>query len=186
MTDEEIVSLYWQRVESAIDHTEEKYESYLLKIASNILYDAEDCKECVNDTYLAAWNSMPENRPKILSTYLGRITRQISIDCYRKITSKKRKASEYTISLSELDDTFSAGDSLEAEEDARLLSEAINSFVRSLSLDSRRVFIGRYYYFDSIKDIASYCGISQANVKTMLYRSRMALKEYLLKEGFVV
>ena len=97
MTDEEFVALYWDRDETAIENTKTKYEHYLTKISYNNLYDSMECEECVNDTYLAAWNSMPENRPSILSTYLGRIVRQISIDVFRKKTSKKRTGSSYII-----------------------------------------------------------------------------------------
>ncbi|MBR1740782.1 MAG: sigma-70 family RNA polymerase sigma factor [Lachnospiraceae bacterium] len=99
MTDEEIVGLYWARSEDAVTQTQKKYEHYLTKISYNILSDFEDCRECVNDTYLAAWNSMPEHRPSILSAYLGKLIRQISIDVFRKKHSLKRHASEYALSL---------------------------------------------------------------------------------------
>ena len=184
MKDAEIVELYWQRDENAVQETTQKYGAYLSKIAYNILSDLEDSHECVNDTYLAAWNSMPENRPSILSTYLGKITRQISIDRFRKNNSKKRFASEYAVSLSEMEDYFADNNTPEQEVNAKLLEETVNSFVRSLSDDARKVFIGRYYFFDSVKAIATYCGISEANVKTMLYRTRLKLKEHLVKVGF--
>ena len=88
MNDEQIVDLYWQRDETAVQLTSDKYEAYLTKVAHNILADLEDCRECVNDTYLRAWNSMPTNRPKVLSTFLGKITRNISIDLFRRKNSK--------------------------------------------------------------------------------------------------
>lgn len=184
MKDEEIVDLYWQRDEKAIQETTQKYGAYLSKIAYNILSNLEDSRECINDTYLAAWNSMPENRPSILSTYLGKITRQISIDRFRKNNSKKRFASEYAASLSEMEDCFADNNTPEQEVNVKLLEEAVNSFVRSLPDDARKVFIGRYYFFDSVKATAMYCGISEANVKTTLYRTRLKLKDYLVKEGF--
>ena len=109
MKDEQIVALYWDRDEDAIQQTQKKYGSYLSKVADNILANTEDSQECVNDTYLAAWNSMPTNRPNVLSTYLGKIIRQISIDVYRKKNRQKRYASQYAISLDELGDTFSDG-----------------------------------------------------------------------------
>ena len=183
MKDAEIVELYWQRDENAIRQTAEKYEAYLSKIAYNIVSDTEDSRECVNDTYLAAWNSMPEQRPNVLSTYLGKLARQISIDRLRRKTSQKRRASEYALSLSELEDIADRG-TPETELDAGQLDEAINAFVRSLPEDARRVFIGRYYFFDPVKTVASYCGISEANAKTTLYRTRQKLKEYLVKAGF--
>ena len=109
MKDEQIVDLYWDRNEDAIRQTQVKYGSYLYKVADNILANLEDSQECVNDTYLAAWNSMPTNRPNVLSTYLGKIIRQISIDVYRKKNRQKRYASQYAISLDELGDAISDG-----------------------------------------------------------------------------
>lgn len=184
MRDEEIVKLYWQRSENAIKETSAKYQAYLSKIAYNVLSDFEDSKECVNDTYLAAWNSMPEHRPSVLSTYLGKITRRLSIDVYRKKNSVKRYASEYALSLSELEDSLADHKTPEQTLDATLLDEAINAFIRSLPEESRKVFIGRYYFFDSVKKIAAYCGISESNVKAILFRTRQKLKAYLVKEGF--
>lgn len=118
MQDEKILDLYWERNESAIYETEQKYGRYLTKIAYNILADMEDSKESVNDTYLGAWNSMPPHKPEILSTYLVKITRRISIDIFRKRNRKKRQISEYTISLEELGDCVSVGDTTEQEVDA--------------------------------------------------------------------
>lgn len=118
MQDEKILDLYWERNESAIYETEQKYGRYLTKIAYNILADMEDSKESVNDTYLGAWNSMPPHKPEILSTYLVKITRWISIDIFRKRNRKKRQISEYTISLEELGDCVSVGDTTEQEVDA--------------------------------------------------------------------
>lgn len=109
MKDDVIVSLYWKRDEQAIQVTEKKYGRYLAKIAHNILADWEDSKECVNDTYWKAWNSIPPHKPNMLSTYLGKITRQLAIDIYRKRNSSKRKKSEYTVSVTELEDCLSAG-----------------------------------------------------------------------------
>ena len=186
MEDEKIVALYWQRSEDAIRETAEKYEAYLTKIARNILYDPEDSEECVNDTYLAAWNSMPEHRPGVLSAYLGKITRQISIDRFRKRNSAKRRDSEYALSLTELEDTFAGGETPEKALDEKLLDAAVCNFVRSLPEESRRVFIGRYYFFDPLKTVAGYCGISEAKAKSILYRARRKLKEYLEKEGFTL
>ena len=184
MTDEKIVDLYWNRDESAIDETDKKYKSYLTKIALNILSDIEDSKECVNDTYLAAWKSIPPHRPTVLQTFLSKITRRISIDVYRKRNRDKRKGSEYSLSLSEISHVVSnepLPDDLLSE---KLLSEKINEFLKNLKPTERTAFIGRYYFFDSVKDIARYCGMTQANTKTVLYRTRLALKKYLEKEGF--
>lgn len=184
MKDDQIVNLYWDRNEDAIHQTEMKYGSYLSKVAYNILADFEDSQECVNDTYLAAWNSMPTNRPGILATYLGKITRQISIDLFRKKNRLKRYASEYAISLDELGDCFSEGSTPDQELSAKELTDGINRFLRSLPDDARNTFIGRYYFFYPLKDVAAYCGMSESKAKSMLYRTRQALKEFLIKEGF--
>ena len=186
MKDQEIVGLYWDRNEDAIQQTQMKYEAYLSKVAYNILADFEDSKECVNDTYLAAWNSMPTNRPNNLATYLGKITRQISIDVFRKKHREKRYSSEYAISLDELGDSFTDGATPEQELDAKLLDEAINRFVCALPNLTQRAFVGRYYFFDSLKDIATYCGMTEGKVKVLLFRTRQKLKLYLKKEGFEV
>lgn len=186
MRDQQIVDLYWERSEDAIHQTERKYGAYLSKVAYNILADFEDSKECVNDTYLAAWNSMPTNRPSVLSSYLSKITRQISIDVFRKKIAQKRYASEYALSLEELGDSFSDGTTPEQTLGGKLLDDTINRFVRALPDNVQRAFVGRYYFFDSLKDIASYCGMTEGKVKMLLYRTRQKLKVYLKKEGFDV
>ena len=186
MEDEKIVDLYWQRSESAIRETEIKYDRYLTKIAYNILADAEDSRESVNDTYLAAWNSMPPHRPGVLSTYLGKLTRRISIDCFRRRTRQKRGGSEYEVSLSELGDCVSGGNTTEEIINVKLLADAIGIFLRLQSEEARNAFIGRYYYLDSLKEVAAYCGMTESKCKTLLYRTRVALKEYLREEGFEV
>lgn len=186
MQDERIVDLYWERNEIAIQETEKKYGRYLTKIAYNILSDLEDSKESVNDTYLSAWNSMPPHRPNILSTYLGKITRRISIDIFRKRNRKKRQASEYALSLSELEECVSEGDITAQMLDKELLAREINSYLRSLSADARNTFIGRYYFLDPLKEVAEYCGMSESKAKSMLYRTRCGLKEHLEKEGFEI
>ena len=186
MKDLDIVNLYWDRNEDAIHQTQMKYGAYLAKVSYNIISDFEDSKECVNDTYLAAWNSMPTNRPSNLATYLGKITRQISIDVFRKKHREKRYASEYAISLDELGDSFSDGTTPEQELDVKLLDEAINRFVCALPQLTQRAFVGRYYFFDSIKDIAAYCGMTESKVKILLFRTRQKLKLYLKKEGYEV
>ena len=186
MRDHDIVNLYWDRNEDAINQTQMKYGAYLSKVAYNILADFEDSKECVNDTYLAAWNSMPSNRPNNLGTYLGKITRQISIDVFRRKHREKRYASEYSISLDELGDTFSDGSTPEQELNAKLLDETINRFVCALPRLTQRAFVGRYYFFDPIKDIAAYCGMTESKIKVLLFRTRQKLKFSLKKEGFDV
>ncbi len=186
MEDKQIVDLYWQRNEDAIHQTQKKYDGYLRKISYNVLADLEDCAECVNDTYLAAWNSMPTNRPSVLSTYLGKIVRQLSIDVFRKKHALKRFSSEYAVSLDELPEIIPDQTTPEEVFAGKTLAESINRFLRRLPEEERNVFIGRYYYFDPLKKVAKYCGMSEGKAKSMLYRTRQKLKEYLMEEGFAL
>ncbi|MBQ9794060.1 MAG: sigma-70 family RNA polymerase sigma factor [Clostridia bacterium] len=186
MTDKEIVALYHARDEDAILQTKTKYGRFLLKIAYNILNNDQDSEESVSDTYLAAWNSMPPHRPEVLSAYLGKLARRISIDLFRKKTREKRAGSEYTMSLSEWEDCLSGGEMPEETLETTLLAEAINRFLRSLPKDARNLFIGRYYYMDPLREVAAYCGMSESKAKSLLFRTRNSLKDYLEKEGFSV
>lgn len=185
MEDAQIVCLYWDRNETAIRETETKYDRYLTKIAYNILYDMEDSRESVNDTYLAAWNSMPPHKPSVLSAYLAKLTRRISIDCFRCRTRDKRLPSEYAISLTELEDCLSGGNTTEEAVNVKLLADAIGIYLRLLPENARTAFIGRYYFLDPLKEVAAYCGMSESKAKSLLYRTRLGLKEYLKKEGYL-
>ncbi len=184
MEDREIVGLYLARREDAIRQTQKKYHKYLFKVAYNILGDRQDSEECVNDTYLAAWSSIPPQCPADLSTYLSKITRQKAIDHYRKQNSQKRRASQYALSLQELSECFTDGSTPEEALESRVLGDAINRFLITLPPDTRNAFISRYFYFDSLKEVARGCGIRETKLKSLLYRTRMALREFLLKEGF--
>ena len=186
MQDEKIVELYWQRDEAAIYETQLKYDRYLYKIAYNILDDEEDSKESVNDSYLGAWNSMPPHKPITLSTYLGKLTRRISIDIFRRKNRQKRQNSQYTLSLTELEECISSGDTTTEAVEARALGEVLSRFLRGISEEARLTFLGRYYFLDTVKEVAEYCHMSEAKVKSLLYRTRQELKAYLEKEGYVV
>lgn len=185
MRDEEIVALYWQREELAVHETQRKYGRYLLKIALQILASREDSEESVNDAYWKAWESIPPHRPKVLSTYLGKITRQLSIDRWRTRNREKRQASEYALSLSELEECVSAGDITRQTVDLHLLAEAMNAFLLTLSPQARGTFTARYYFLDSIREIADCFGMSESKVKSMLHRTRLGLKRHLEQEGFL-
>lgn len=184
MEDQAIVALYWQRDESAIRETQQKYGAYLWKIAYQILASREDSEESVNDTYLRAWDSMPPHKPGRLSTYLGKLTRQRSIDLFRTRHREKRGGSEYALSLTELEDCVSGGDSTGREVDQKLLAEAIGAYLDGLSREARTVFLERYWFLDPVTEIAARRGISEAKTKSMLYRTRQGLRAYLGKEGF--
>ena len=186
MEDDQIVALYWQRDENAIRQTEKKYQRYLSTIAYHILADLEDSKESVNDTYLKAWYSIPPHKPNILATYLGKITRQLSIDIFRKKHRGKRMSSEYTLSLSELEECVPDGNVTDESIDLYLLAEAISIYLGTLSSEARNTFVGRCYYMDSLQEVAAYYGFSISKVKSMLHRTRIGLKAYLEEEGFEV
>ena len=183
MEDSEIVALYWAREEAAIEHTAQKYGAYLEKIACNILSDREDSQECANDTYLRAWNSMPTQRPSVLTTYLGRIVRGLAIDRYRRRTSAKRAPSTYALSLSELGRDLRRGGARDGS-----TAKAPGGGHRRLCArplpEARTLFLGRYYYFDSLKEVAAYCGMGEAKAKSLLHRTRQKLRIYLEQEGF--
>lgn len=184
MQDEMIVELYWKRDESALTETESKYQSYLSKIAFNILADIEDAREMVNETLLRAWKSIPPQRPNLLRTYLGKITRELSIDRYRHEHRKKRVASEFTVSLDELGDIVS--EDSEGELDHKLLGEAIDKYLQTVSYEARTAFVQRYYFSDTVREIAARQEATESKIKSMLFRTRAGLKEFLEKEGFEI
>ena len=184
MDDNEILDLYFARSEQAIVQTDQKYGFYCYSIAKRILSDPLDAEESVNDTYLAAWQSMPPHRPSVLSAYLAKLTRRISIDLFRYRTRAKRQASEYAVSLEELSDCVSGGNTPEEILNAKALADAIGVYLRTQSKETQAAFLGRYYFLDPVKEIAAYLGITESKVKTLLFRTRVGLKEYLEKEGF--
>lgn len=185
MDDQQIVALYWQRDQQAIEYTQKKYGRYLAKVAYHILYDLEDCAESVNDTYMAAWNAIPPHRPQSLCAFLSKLTRRIAIDLLRKKQSAKRGGGEYEASLEELSQCLPGGHDPEAAFAGRELVKAIEKFLHDLPEKNRNVFIGRYFYMDPVKEVARYCGLSESNAKVMLHRTRVALSAYLKEEGYL-
>ena len=184
MDDNGIIQLYWDRNDQAISATSEKYGHYCKAIAKNILNNEEDAEECVNDTYLNAWNSMPTHWPEQLSTFLGKITRNLSFNKYKHNHAEKRGRGEITLVLEELTDCVSDTDNVEQMIDRQELVKAINSFVRNLSLEKRNIFVCRYWYSDSVSKIAKDYGMLQGSVSKILERTRKQLKVYLAERGF--
>lgn len=184
MEDSKIIQLYWDRDEQAIPATAEKYGSYCTSIARNILGSAEDAEECVNDTYLNAWNSMPPHRPNVLSTFLGKLTRNLSFNRYKHNTAEKRGRGELPAVLSELTEVVSGKDDVEQEFDRRELIQAVDAFLDILSPEKRSIFICRYWYTDSISDIAACHGMKEGAVSMTLNRLRLKLRDYLMERGF--
>lgn len=182
MEDRELINLFWERSESAISETDKKYRSYCKKIAYNILYSPEDSEECINDTYLKAWNAIPSDRPKIFSAYLGKITRNLAINIYNKKRTKKRGSGEVEAVLDELENIVKAYNTVEDEMDSKEITSVLNSFLYSLDKEDRIIFVRRYWYVDSIKNIAKNTGFSQSKIKSNLFRTRNKLKLYLEKE----
>jgi len=182
MEDERIVALYWSRNEEALTQTASKYGGYLWRISYHILADHEDARECVNDTYHDAWNAMPPHRPAGLAVFLGKITRRISIDCWRRKNAQKRGGGQLPLALEELRECAGGDDPADAAERAELL-RAINTFLDELPETERRVFLRRYWYFDPIAAIAQRFGFSESKVTSMLHRIRGRLRVHLEKEG---
>lgn len=184
MDDNGIIQLYWDRDDRAISATSEKYGQYCRAIAWNILGNTEDTEECLNDTYLNAWNSMPTHWPEQLATFLGKITRNLSFNKYKHNRAEKRGGGEITLVLDELGDCVSDSDSIEQIIDRQEIIKAVSSFVRTLSLTKRNIFIRRYWYADSVSDIAKDYKMSQGNVSKSLERTRKNLKAFLEERGF--
>ncbi len=186
MEDNSIVDLYWARDERAIEVTSDKYGRYCYSIAYNILGSKEDSDECVNDTYLGAWNSMPPHRPAILSTFLGKITRSLSLKKWRDKTRLKRGGCQADITLEELQECIPTGSNIEEELEAKELVGVVNEFLKELPLEERRIFLRRYWYFDSIEDICKRFGYGKSKVKMKLFRTREKLMKSLEGEGVKV
>ncbi len=185
MDDKSIVELYWQRSETALSETSKKYGKYCYSIAHDILNNNEDAEESVNDTYNEAWNSMPPHHPSVLSTFLGKIVRRISIDKFRYKNAEKRGGGEMPLILDELLDCVESGESVESEYEKKRLSEVIGSFVRALPETEQKVFLCRYWHMDSVKVVCRRFGFSESKVKSMLYRTREKLRDVLTKEGLI-
>ena len=179
-----IVALFWQRDERAIAEAAQKYAGYCRRIAYNILGDDSDAEESVNDTWLAAWDSIPPHRPAVLSAYLGKLTRRIARHRLEKRTAAKRGGGEYTAALEELADCIPAGESTEDALDAAALAALIDRFVRMLPARERSIFIRRYFAAEPLKEIAARFGMSIGGVKSMLLRTRRKLAAALEKEGY--
>ena len=183
MEDCAIVDLYWQRSERAIPETAGKYGGYCHTVAMRILKNPEDAEECVNDTWLGAWNSMPENRPSHLAPYLAKLTRWLSLSKLKTQKRLKRGGGEVTLSLEELDRELGEGGNPEEQIALKELSECLNTFLAGLPAEERKVFLARYWYAAPVREIAEKSGFSGSKIKSMLLRTRRKLKKALEVEG---
>lgn len=182
MEDEKIIDLYWERDQQAIVATREKYGRYLGRIADNVLHNREDCEECLNDTWLRAWNSMPTERPAMLMAFLGAITRNLSLDRYRRNHAARRGCGEVEFIFDEVQD-FSGRDEVQQHIDRMELVASLNRFLAELDEESRVMFVRRYWYMDGIAEIAARTGCGESRVKSKLMRLRKRLKKHLLEDG---
>lgn len=187
LKDTEILDLYFDRNEQAIAETQNKYGTYCFSIAYHILHDQEDSDECVNDTWMRAWNSIPPNRPDYLNIFLGTITRNLSFDRYKKKKAAKRGSGDLGVCLDELEECIpDTGSSTEDTVEAAELQRMINEFLKTLPEKDCNVFLRRYWYSEEYAEIADRYGMNLNSVKTTLFRTRGKLKAYLEKQGITV
>lgn len=184
MKDSQIVELYLERSEKAVWETDNKYKSYLIKIALNILQSIHDAEEAINDAYLALWNSIHPSSPSNLATFTAKILRRICIDKLKHQNAEKRGSGEILLILDELSYCTPSGQTAEEEFLKSELSKSINSFLYSLPEEKRNIFVCRYFYADSINSIANSLGYSESKIKSVINRTGKQLKDYLHKEGY--
>lgn len=182
MEDKKIIELYWKRLERAITETDLKYGKLCFQLAKNIVFDKGDAEEIVNETYLGVWNSIPPNRPEHLKTFICKITKNLAMAKVRYYNADKRQ-NEGIVSLDEVEDILSSKDTVEQQIEKEEISKYISDFLRTINANKRNIFLKRYWYYDSVADIARAYGISQSKVKTTLFRVRRDLKEYLQDKG---
>lgn len=185
MDDSQIIALYWERSESAISETAEKYGRYCHYIAYNILNSDPDAEECVNDTYLNVWNSIPPHKPNRLSTFLGKITRNLALNRFEKMSAVKRSSPQADGVFHELRECI-PDQAADDPEETLILKDSVNRFLRSLPQQAMLVFLRRYWYFSSIDDIAADYHLSKSNVKVTLYRTREKFRAFLIEEGIAL
>lgn len=183
MDDTKIVNLYWARSEDAITETAAKYGSYCRTISLHILADPDDADECVNDTYMRAWNSMPTHRPSHLAPYLAKLTRWLSLNRLREKNSLKHGGGELPVALDELAEILDSGLDTGKELELKELNRALRRLLDKLDKAERDVFLGRYWYVASVSEIAEKSGFTESKVKSMLHRTRKKLLQQLKEEG---
>lgn len=186
MEDNHIIDLYWARSQQAIAESEAKYGSYCRAVARNILPRTEDVEECVNDTWLRAWNSIPPQRPKVLQAFFGTLTRNLSLDRWRRERAEKRGGSTVELALEELEDCLAAREQVEQAVEAEYTARLISDFLRRQPGQDRQLFVRRYWYLDDIRTLCRRFGMGESQVKSRLHRMRKKLKQELEKEGVAV
>ncbi len=185
MNDASIIGLFWERSENAIKETDIKYGKLCNRLANNILNNISDAEECVNDSYLTVWNSIPDARPNNFSAFLCRIVKNLSFKRLEHLTAQKRKP-EMLISLNELNDCISSSANTEMSYDTAELSKIISVFLRKQNETHRNIFLRRYWYYDSVKNIAADYGFKEEKVSNILFNIRKKLKKHLETEGYYI
>ena len=186
MEDAQIVALYWDRDEAALAESERKYGGYCRAIALGILESREDAAECVNDTWLRAWEAMPPRRPARLDTFLGKLTRNLSLVRWRALRARKRGGGQTELALSELEECLPAAGRPEREVEAQALAESLNRFLSALPREKRMLFVQRYWYLRPVEELAAAHGMRKNTAASALFRRREQLRQHLEKEGFTV
>ena len=184
MEDHKIVALYWQRNPDAIGETERKYGSYCFRVAKNLLPTSQDAEECVSDTWLGAWNSIPPQRPGCLRQYLAKLTRNLSFTRYKALTAQKRGGGELPLVLEELSECLADETDVEGEAIARELAQSVQNFLAALPEREAGIFLRRYFYAEPVEEIARSRGLTPNHVSVMLSRTRTKLRQHLLMEGY--
>ncbi len=183
LTDEQIIDLYWQREERAIKETDDKYGSYLYRIAYNIVHDQCDSEECQNDTYLGVWNAVPPNRPLVFPAFLTQIMRRIAISRYREKMSKKRIPSELTLAMEDLTEILHDEATVESELESIEIGRLISDYVKGLSDKQQYIFVARYYMAEPVSNIAKDLRINSSTVYKHLDKIKQGLKIFLENKG---
>lgn len=186
LEDKQIIELFWNRIESAIEETSRKYGRYGQYIAQNILQNKEDVEECVSESYWKLWDTIPPQNPSSLKAYFGKITRNIALHMWEKNRAKKRNSGSIELVFEELRDCIPGDSGMEQITEQMVITDVLNQFLQELNAEQRAIFLARYWYFSSIKDIASKNRISESKVKMILLRLRQKLKERLEKEGVIL
>ena len=184
MDDSQIMDLYWQRNEEAIQETDRKFGSYCFAIADNILHNAEDAKECVNDTWLKVWNAIPPQRPNNLRMFVAKIVRNLSFNRFNAHSAAKRGSGEILLVLDELSECLAGNSNVEHEYAAKELGQCIRGFIRTLPERDGNVFVRRCFYTEAVSEIAKRYALTENNVMVILSRTRKKLKTHLIEEGF--
>ena len=185
MEDSQIIDLFFERSEQAVEELDRKYGRAVRQTAANLLQNVQDAEECVNDAYLGVWNSIPPHRPESLVSYVCRISRNLAVSKLRRDAAVKRNSS-FDLVLEELEDFVPSGMDVEADYEAKELASAVNRFLATLCYDDRFLFVRRYFYADSVRDIAEQMHVRDGRVSTRLFRLREKLRKNLKKEGLLV